>query len=113
MLETFDFLILQVLGVGLFLSKAPSESLDFAGHLRLDTLDLLVLSLPPHLVQISQHLVHHRFRNIASALVSEVVRDFISVLRDPIFLLSSCWSNLGRGSWSNRVHESNVARVDC
>lgn len=53
LLEALNFLILKVLGVWLLLGETSPQCFDLTSHLGLDTLDLLVLSLTPHFIQVS------------------------------------------------------------
>ena len=87
LLQSLNFLVLQMLSIGLFLSDRPSERFDFSCHLGFDALDLLVLTLSPDFVQVRKHSVHHRFRYVRSTFVSKVVSDLVCVFGDPIFLL--------------------------
>lgn len=50
--QAFNLLVLKVLGVGLLLSNLASERFNFPCHGGFDALDLLVLSLAPHLVEV-------------------------------------------------------------
>jgi len=95
-----------MLDIRLFLSKTSSEWLDFAGHLRFYALDLLVLSLAPYFIQVGQHLVHHRFGNIARTFIPKLMSNFVSIFWNPVFLFCGARSNLGRCGRCNRVHES-------
>lgn len=101
-----------MLWIRFLLSDRPSERFDFSGHSCLDALDLLVLSLSPNFIQVSQHRVHHRFRNICGTFVSKIMSNLVRILRDPIFLFRILWLYLSICCRCYRVHKPDIARID-
>jgi hypothetical protein len=66
------------------IAQLPFKLVDFLLALHAETLNLLPLSLPPDLVEVTKQLVDESRRQIGAVVLTESVRQGVGLIRDPL-----------------------------